>query len=141
MPVMYQLTQIAAQLAEITFRSEKTVRTVDERFGDWNYRKNTYQVFSQTFAIKQVHMDRLALSEGTESDHVFVRVERHAMESSGVTKLRVDCNLVTWGDKKADRWSHYAEYCQSCYYRKKKHDSHLCLYSRHMPSHPRYQRK
>ena len=44
--------------------------------------------------IVQVHVDGLALTEGTESDHVFVRVERHAVESSGVTKLGVDGDLV-----------------------------------------------
>lgn len=80
---MYQLNQIA-QLTGITFRSEKEVSEVDERFK-----------FSQTFAIVAVHADRLALTEGTESDHVLVRVEGHAVESRAVTKLRVDSNLVT----------------------------------------------
>lgn len=70
------------------------MRTVDS--GTASTEKNsTSQVFLQTFAIVQVHMDRLALTEATESNHVFVRVERHAVEGSGVTKLRVDCNLVT----------------------------------------------
>lgn len=104
-------------------------------------KNGTRHVFSQTFAIVQVHVDRLALTEGAESNHVFVRVEWNAVESSGVTKLRVDCNLVTWEDKTAGS-CHYAEYCQTdwlLYYRK--HNSHLCLYSRHMPSRPRYQRR
>lgn len=56
---------------------------------------------SQTFAVVQVHVDRLALTEGTERDHVFVRVEAHAVERSGVTKLRVDGNLVACGNTKA----------------------------------------
>lgn len=74
-------------------------------------KKGTCQVFSQTFAIVQVHMHRLTLTEGTESNHVFMRVECHAVESGGVTELGVDCNLVTWEDKTGDSWSHCAEYC------------------------------
>lgn len=91
---MYQLTQMA-QLTLITFRCENKVSTVERFWGCIHRKKGTCQVFSQTFAIIQVYMDRLGLTEGTESNHVFVRVERHAMESSGITKLRVDGNLVT----------------------------------------------
>lgn len=62
-------------------------------------------MLSQTFAVVQVHVDGLALTVGAESYHVFVRVERHAVESGAVTELRVDCNLVTWEDNKTDSWS------------------------------------
>lgn len=56
-------------------------------------------MFVQTSAIVQVHVDGLAPPEGTEGHHVFVRVERDAVKSSGVTKFRVDRNLVAWDDK------------------------------------------
>lgn len=58
-------------------------------------------MISQTFVIVQVHMDRLVLTKSTESNHVFVRVEGYAVECSGVTKFRVDCNLATWEHKMA----------------------------------------
>lgn len=56
-------------------------------------------MFVQTSAIVQVDVDGLAPPEGTEGHHVFVRVERDAVESGGVTKFGVDRNLVTWDDK------------------------------------------
>lgn len=49
--------------------------------------------------IIQVDLDRLTLTVTTEGHHVLMRVEGHTVESSGVTELIVDCNLVTWGKK------------------------------------------
>lgn len=63
-------------------------------------------MFVQTSAIVQVHVDGLAPPKGTEGHHVFVRVERDAVESSGVTKFRVDRNLVAWDDKPHAALSH-----------------------------------
>lgn len=62
-------------LAYFVFQWQKS--TVDERFRGWITQKKMALVtcFSQTFAIVQVHVDRLALTEGAESNHVFVRVE------------------------------------------------------------------
>lgn len=49
-----------------------------------------------TFAIVQVHVDGLALAEGAEGHHVFMRVEGDAVESHGVAELSVDRHLVAW---------------------------------------------
>lgn len=48
-----------------------------------------------TFAVVLVCVDRLALAKGTEGNHVLVRVERHTVESSGITELRVDRDRIT----------------------------------------------
>lgn len=53
-----------------------------------------------TFAVVQVNMHRLALTEGTESHHVLVGVEWDAVKRGAVTKLGVHCHLITWEDKK-----------------------------------------
>lgn len=45
-------------------------------------------------------MDRLVLSKGTEGNHVFMRVERHAVESSGITELGVDRDCITYTREK-----------------------------------------
>lgn len=111
--------------------------------GSWA-RRRTIRMFSQTFAVVQVHVDGLALTVGAESYHVFVRVERHAVESGAVTELRVDCNLVTWEDNKTDSWSQRRVLWRAARllcYRKNKHDSHLCMCSRRTPSRPRCQRR
>lgn len=53
-------------------------------------------VITVTFAIVQVHVDGLAVAEGAEGHHVFMRVEGDAVESRGVAELRVDRHLVAW---------------------------------------------
>lgn len=93
---------------------------------------------SQTFAVVQVHVDWLALTEGTERDHVFVRVETHTVERSGVTKLRVDGDLVACGNRTAAALQNTAGTLLNCLF---KHHADLCLCSRHTPSHPRCQRR
>lgn len=93
---------------------------------------------SQTFAIVQVHVDWLSLTKGTECDHVFVRVEAHTVERSGVTKLRVDGNLVACGYKMTGTLQNtVGTFLNGAF----KHNTHLCLCSRHTPSHPRCQRR
>lgn len=90
-----------------------------------------------TFAIVLVHVHRLALAEGAEGHHVFMRVEGDGVQRCGVAELRVDRHLVPWGGSTGVKQS---ENVQSALLFEHLH-SHPCLCSKRTPSRLHCQRR
>lgn len=100
----------------------------------------------QTFAVVQVHIHRLVRTESTESYHVLMGMEGDAIQRSAVTKLWVHSKLISWESSKIkislmnnglSSQEPYVFFCLFVF----SMDCYLCRYSRHTPSHPRFQRR